>query len=111
MERRNFLKKGLAVAGATSLAAPAIDASTARPKDPPKTKFKLNYAPHFGMFKNTAGEDPIDQLKFMADQGFMALEDNGMMGRTPAEQEKIGKEMTRLGMKMGVFVVDKGGNG
>jgi len=25
------------------------------------TKFKLNYAPHFGMFKNHAGEDLIDQ--------------------------------------------------
>jgi hydroxypyruvate isomerase len=111
MERRNFLKKGLAVAGATSLVTPAVDASATRPKDPPKTKFKLNYAPHFGMFANSAGEDLIDQLKFMADQGFMALEDNGMMGRTPEVQEKIGKEMTRLGMKMGVFVVDKGGNG
>jgi hydroxypyruvate isomerase len=63
------------------------------------------------MFQNSAGKDVIDQLKFMADQGFMALEDNGMMGRPVEEQEKIAKEMTRLGMEMGVFVVDKGGNG
>jgi len=63
------------------------------------------------MFESSAGKDPIDQIKFMADQGFTALEDNGMMGREPALQEKIGAEMARLGMKMGVFVVDKGGNG
>lgn len=76
-----------------------------------KNKFKLHYAPHIGMFENSAGKDPIDQIKFMADQGFTAMEDNGMMGRDPALQEKMGAEMARLGMKMGVFVLDKGGNG
>ena len=78
---------------------------------PPKNNFKLKYAPHIGMFKNSAGDDPIDQLKFMADMGFTAMEDNGMMGRTPEMQKKMGDEMARLGMTMGVFVVDKGGNG
>ena len=63
------------------------------------------------MFENSAGKDPIDQLKFMADMGFTALEDNGMMGRDPALQSKIGEELARLGMAMGVFVIDKGGNG
>lgn len=72
--------------------------------------FNLNYAPHFGMFKESAGDDVIKQLRFMKDQGFTALEDNGMMGRSVADQEKIGKELARLGMTMGVFVVDKGGN-
>ncbi|PRY13879.1 hydroxypyruvate isomerase [Pontibacter ummariensis] len=72
--------------------------------------FNLNYAPHFGMFKESAGDDLIKQLRFMRDQGFTALEDNGMMGRPVSEQERIGKELDRLGMTMGVFVVDKGGN-
>lgn len=76
-----------------------------------KNNFKMNYAPHFGMFKNSAGEDLIDQLKFMADNGFKALEDNGMMSRTPEMQAKIGETMAKLGIEMGVFVVDKGGNG
>ncbi|WP_157579264.1 TIM barrel protein [Spirosoma montaniterrae] len=76
-----------------------------------KNNFKLAYAPHIGMFENSAGKDPIDQIKFMADTGFTALEDNGMMGRDVALQEKMGNELARLGMKMGVFVVDKGGNG
>ena len=29
-----------------------------------KNKFNLNYAPHFGMFKNSAGSDLIDQLNY-----------------------------------------------
>jgi hydroxypyruvate isomerase len=69
-----------------------------------KGKFRMKYGPHFGMFKNHAGEDPVDQLKFAADEGFHAWEDNGMMGRSPAEQERIGKAMRDLGITMGVFV-------
>ena len=69
--------------------------------------FKLKYAPHLGMFKNHAGDDPIDQLKFMADQGFTAFEDNGMKGRDVALQEKMAKTMSDLGLEMGVFVAHK----
>lgn len=104
MERRNFLKNSLLstaamAAGSTTAAATNVtNPSAAR-------KFKLKYAPHFGMFENSAGKDLIDQLKFMADQGFMAMEDNGMMGRTPEMQSKIGETMAKLGMTMGVFVV------
>lgn len=66
--------------------------------------YKLKYAPHIGMFRALAGEDPIDQLKYMADQGFKALEDNGMMKRPVEQQEKMAREMERLGITMGVFV-------
>jgi hydroxypyruvate isomerase len=56
------------------------------------------------MFENHAGADLLDQLKFMADQGFQAVEDN-WMGRRPVDvQEKIAKEMSRLNLQMGVFV-------
>lgn len=72
--------------------------------------FNLKYAPHLGMFNNLAGEDPIDQLNFMADQGFTAFEDNGMMQRDISMQLKMGETMAKRGMTMGVFVVDKGGN-
>lgn len=105
MLRRNFVKSSLGLAGAAMASVDPSAAYTA------KNNFKLKYAPHFGMFKNMAGEDLIDQLKFMADQGFTAMEDNGMMGRPVEVQENIAKEMTRLGIEMGVFVVDKGGNG
>lgn len=73
-------------------------------------KFNLKYAPHLGMFKHHAGEDPIDQINFMADQGFLAFEDNGLMHREVALQNKIGETLVKRGMTMGVFVVDKGGN-
>jgi len=108
MLRRNFVKSTLGLAGA-AVAAGETFANAATPLA--KNNFKLKYASHFGMFQNSAGKDVIDQLKFMADNGFMALEDNGMMGRPVEEQEKIAKEMLRLKMEMGVFVVDKGGNG
>src|SRR5690606_40827182 len=45
------------------------------------------------------------------DQGFRAIEDNGMMGRSVSEQERISKALVDNNMQMGVFVVDKGGNG
>ncbi len=69
-----------------------------------KSSFKLKYAPHFGMFQESAGQDPIDQLKFIADEGFTAFEDNGMPRREVALQEKVAKEMARLKLEMGVFV-------
>ena len=112
MNRRNFFQKGLAASAAVALGStsltPELQANPVAAG--PKNKFKLNYAPHFGMFKNSAGDDVVDQLKFMADNGFMALEDNGMMGRPIAEQTKIGETLAKLGMTMGVFVLDKGGN-
>ena len=69
-----------------------------------KRCFKLKYAPHFGMFQNLAGEDLIDQVKFIADQGFTAIEDNGMGRRSIEDQEAVAKEMERLDLEMGVFV-------
>jgi len=97
MNRRNVLKVGTGAAVATAL----MDRGVA--KAAPR-KFKLKYAPHFGMFKHHAGEDLIDQIQFMNDQGFMALEDNGLPSRPVDMQEKIGKELAKRGMTMGVFV-------
>ncbi len=62
------------------------------------------------MFKAHAGEDLLDQLRFMADAGFTAFEDNGLMKRPVAVQEAIGKTLAQLNMTMGVFVIDAGDN-
>jgi len=51
--------------------------------------------PILGCFKNLAGDDLIDQINFMADQGFTAFEDNGMMGRDVAMQTKIGETLAK----------------
>lgn len=109
MKRRSFIQKTALSTGALSLtgtltyANPFTSAGNAH-------QFNLKYAPHLGMFKHLAGDDPIDQLNFMADQGFTAFEDNGMMSRDKAVQEKMGDTLAKRGMTMGVFVVDKGGN-
>ena len=112
MNRRNFLSKGVLAAGATTLGgSTAVFANeTSSIINTAAPKYKMLYAPHFGMFENSAGKDLFDQLKFMADNGFMALEDNGMLKRTTDVQSKIGETLAKLGMKMGVFVVDGGDN-
>lgn len=109
MERRSFLRNAAGTIAAVSLAGSA-KAFTSVSESSNAAQFKLKYAPHFGMFKNSAGEDLIDQIRFMADQGFTAFEDNGLMGRDIALQTKIGETLSSLNMTMGVFVVDKGGN-
>jgi hydroxypyruvate isomerase len=57
------------------------------------------------MFKNNGGEDFLDQIKWAHDQGFSAIEDNGMMERSVDQQKKIGDLLSKLGMRMGVFVI------
>jgi hydroxypyruvate isomerase len=109
MNRRDFIVTGLA-SGASTLAASnalAGGATLANAIVEPVRKFKLNYAPHFGMFKLHTGDDLVAQLKFFHEQGFTALEDNGLPGRPVADQEKIGKTLADLKMTMGVFVAAK----
>ena len=72
-----------------------------------KNKFNLNYAPHLGMFKNSVGDDPIDQINYMADLGFKAFEDNSMRSRSMSLQEKISNTLVQRGIEMGVFVAHK----
>lgn len=103
MERRNFLKKTALASSALSLSGSLLSFDSESRTVPPHN-FNLKYAPHIGMFKHHAGEDPIDQLNFMADQGFTAFEDNTMRKRDLALQEKMAKTMQNRGMKMGVFV-------
>jgi len=102
--RRDFLKT--AAAGAAALAfAPPGGAGQAGPAAAKGAGFKLKYAPSLGVFEASAGKVPADQLKFMADQGFSAWFDNGLMGRPPAEQEALARESQRLGLTIGPFVV------
>lgn len=107
MERRSFISKSITAAAlaGTSLGVRAASVQTTADSSP--VPFKLKFAPHLGMFKHHAGEDPIDQLLFMADQGFSAFEDNGMKSREVGLQEKMAKTMMEKGIEMGVFVAHK----
>ncbi|MCL1932315.1 MAG: TIM barrel protein [Candidatus Azobacteroides sp.] len=105
MERRNFIKgvvSGIAMAGMGGTAAFAA-ADTVSQNVSNKAKFTLKYAPPLGMFKENAGKDPIDNLKFIADQGFRGAYDLGLIDRPPEDQEKIANEAQRLGLEMGQF--------
>lgn len=113
MDRRSFVKSGIVagagaasatVVGARSLENESVSPVTAFPAGLSDGTFKLNYAPHFGMFAHHAGKDLVDQIRFMADEGFRAFEDNGMKGRSVKTQEAIAGEMARRDMAMGVFV-------
>ena len=109
MNRRNFLSKNFKIAIASSLAPYSAFAENNYKQENAAT-FNLNYAPHFGMFENSAGKDLIDQINFMADNGFRAIEDNEMMKRDMKVQEKIGETLAKRNMRMGVFVIDAGDN-
>ena len=56
MNRRDFAS----LLGAGLLAPSLANASSAAREKP----FELPYAPHFGMFKNHAGPNELDQLQF-----------------------------------------------
>jgi len=106
--RREFIKKA-AASGAAIMAAPAVFGSEAFAKKQkaadPVVPFKLKYAPGFGMFREHAGTDLIDNIKFCYDQGFRAMFDNGLLGRPVEDQVKIANEMQRLDMLLGPFVL------
>ncbi|WP_423149201.1 hydroxypyruvate isomerase family protein [Rubrolithibacter danxiaensis] len=110
MKRNEFLKAGL-LASASIAAGTTAFSSTLKYNTPAGGKtFNLSYAPHEGMFANNGGKDFLDQIRYMHDQGFRAIEDNGMLARPLNQQEKIGNLLSKLGMQMGVFVVDGGDN-
>ena len=69
-------------------------------------RFAMNFAPHLGilrpdrpLFINHAGPDPIDQLRFIADQGTDKL--SGVLGRL--EQRRCRLEHPRDARSMGLF--------
>ena len=99
MQRRSLLKNGLLATVAIGSGLGFIPTS--------KHRFPLSYAPHLGMFKAHAGDDPLDQLRFMADEGFTAFEDNGMKDRSVTLQSQMAQLMEQRGLQMGVFVAHK----
>ena len=102
MNRRSFTKNtflaGLGIANSQSIGLN---------NTPEAYKYNLKYAPHLGMFRNLASNDPIDQLNYIADIGFKAFEDNGMRNRNKTLQLKMASTMEKRDIEMGVFVAHK----
>jgi hydroxypyruvate isomerase len=105
MERRNFIRNAalgtLAVSGLSATFPEFVSGHISSNA----AQFKLKYAPGFGMFRECAGEDLIDQIKFIHDQGFSAIFDNSLMSKEPSVQEKIARELANRKMDLGPFVL------
>ncbi len=102
MDRRKFIGMGIATGVAMES---VISTSTAEETPKAATKaFKLKYAPSLGSFGHLAGNDPVDRIRFMHDQGFRAIFDNGLMGKHEEHQKKIASTLEKLGMDLGPFV-------
>jgi hydroxypyruvate isomerase len=95
LNRREFLGLGLA-GSATLVGVPELGRRSRR--------FARSYAPQLGLFVQHAGSDPIDQVKFIADEGFGAVVDSGLRGKSPQLQSRIGDELARRGLAFGPFV-------
>lgn len=71
--------------------------------------WNLRYAPHLGyrppfqpLFAATVGtDDPVAQVRFAADQGFAGVLYAVARGRTPEEQERVGREIADCGLEAG----------
>ena len=64
----------------------------------------MKFAPHPGSFRASFGSRILDEIRYCHDQGFTAIEFNGLPKQPVEMQEKIGKLLSELGMTMGVFV-------
>jgi hydroxypyruvate isomerase len=105
VNRRDFIAR-TGLAAAAMAAAPSLAAAQAAVPAPQKPgRFKLKYAPSIGQFKELGGPAIASQIQFVADQGFTALFDNGIMNRPAADQDLIVRECSRLGLTLGPFVL------
>jgi hydroxypyruvate isomerase len=105
MKRRNFIRNTAVSGMALTGLAGAMGATASESEVSNSAKFKLKYAPGLGTFREHAGKDPIDNIKFISDQGFTAIFDNGLMGKSPELQEKIAEELANRGMDIGPYVL------
>jgi hydroxypyruvate isomerase len=105
MDRRSFIASAGALGAVAATGFGKLHAASNAVVKSAK-QFTMKFAPHFGMFSNHAGNDKVAQLEFAADVGFSAWEDNSMAGRPISEQNKLAQAMQRLGIEMGVFVLN-----
>jgi hydroxypyruvate isomerase len=105
MKRRNFIQNAATVAAMAGISNSALSNNVTGGKSSNSAKFKLKYAPEIGSFPELAGKDPVEVIKFCADQGFRAIFENGFSARPIEEQDKIVAELARHNMDMGPFTI------
>jgi hydroxypyruvate isomerase len=105
VKRRDFITRSFFAASALAVPAIPVSAKFHEVQGGRSAPFKLKYAPSLGQFKVHAGEDLVAQIQFAWDQGFGAIFDNGLMNRTPDQQDLIAREISKRGMTLGPFVL------
>jgi len=88
MQRRKFMQQSLLAGGALVTASGAFAKTGTKDMPDDNQPLHLPYAIHDGMFNNLAGNDFASQIQFAYSMGFRAMEDNGMMSRTPDDRKK-----------------------
>lgn len=104
MKRRTFIQNAATVAALAGISNSTLGNNLAG-KSSNSAKFKLKYAPEMGSFPELAGKDPVEVIKFCADQGFRAMFENGFSSRPIPDQDKIVAELSRHQMDMGPFTI------
>lgn len=72
-------------------------------KQQKQSRFSMHFAPHFGMFRESAGFDPKAQLQFAAAAGFTAWEYPGIASDSYEAQDAMVKTLEDLDMQMGLI--------
>jgi hydroxypyruvate isomerase len=104
LTRRELLRVG--TGGALTLAAAATGVCAASGTH----RFVRNFAPQLGSFRHQAGSAPIEQIRFLAAEGFQAIEDTCLRAKTPNLQVRMGRELAHREMSIVCFtgVIDFG---
>lgn len=112
LTRRNFIETG-ALASLGAFAAMfsgcngAVGESATKSAQVSRKKFKMKFAPR-GLFRASTGKDPLKRLKWLSDNGFIAVE--GVVFCKPSkvykqeemnQQIAIGEYAKALGLEMG----------
>jgi hydroxypyruvate isomerase len=74
--------------------------------------WSLRYAPHLGyrppfqpLFAASVGsDDPVEQVRFAADNGFAGVLYAAARGRSPAEQQRVGEALATHGLEPGCIL-------
>jgi len=103
VDRRKFISGVAATAAAGTVIGQMDSVVGSTVQDSPK-KFKMKFAPHPGSFGTSFKNSTLDEIRYCHDQGFTAIEFNGLPNQPVEMQQKIGDLLSKLDMTMGVFV-------
>ncbi|MFN0197718.1 MAG: TIM barrel protein [Planctomycetaceae bacterium] len=97
MNRREFLSTSvIGIAGLSSLAHAALGA---------RPSHRLRFAPHQGMFQLLAGESPLEQIEFLSQKGFTALDDRYLLRRSTSEISHLSQALADRQMTWGAGLI------